>query len=180
MTVVSMTKAQVIKAIKEETRLATGVFMSFPNSFFDHHYTSEVKLSDVQGNKSCSVCAVGAVMRRALSPETLIHTAREVTEAEGYRRGDTAFAFSNVADTEEDLFSKAANIVLDGCHMHALSLVFESFVEGDPEGTRKSIAMKRGRAIRFVRKYFPESISLDIHDAKPARGIKVVRQKRQR
>lgn len=157
MTQIRMTKAEIIRAIEKEpvTRLRAG-------SWYDGSYDRRV-------SKTCSVCAVGAVMRSVVSP---------------YERGqailEAAVAAVRGAGDVESSRGVYENL-RDERWMAALSSFFESTWRATLVGndwkhlTPKQIEGVRTRAVAFVREYFPRSIVIDIDGAKPAKDVKVVK-----
>lgn len=146
MTVVRITKAQVLKAIKAEplTALQQGTWI-WSNE--DHRPSLPAM------DPSCVVCAVGAVFRRAV-------LRRDAGFQEVAELGDAlvdAGVVSGKAFVKEELAA--------GNHLNALSCVFESAL---PRNRRRD-------ALAFVRRHFPPTIDVYIDGFKPRRGAKVVR-----
>jgi hypothetical protein len=97
-------------------------------------------------SKDCSFCAVGAVVRRAMAATA---------------------PFWNVHQT-------AADVGFTDPLMIGLSAVYEGAVNDGGAGLEAALEEGRQAAIAHVRASFPETIHVDIGDAKPRRGMRVV------
>lgn len=136
MAIVEMTKAEVIEAIRSE-RLTALEWVS--------------ERGDAPPSESCSFCAVGAVVRRAMADDA---------------------AATSVAH----MAGRAAEWSIP---MDALSDVFEDAVAADPDEIRNVPAAQleagRAAAIAFVESAeFPDSIAIDLGTAAPRPGMNVV------
>jgi len=143
MTIVEMTKKQVIEALRAE-KLTSGAFIRGRGHALGH----------VTKAKDCAVCAVGAVVRKALA------------------------ATASERDVEDIIVTRAKLPTL----LRKLSDVYEVAVCGDVGGlafgghgfTKDKAEAGRAAAIAHVRKHFPARIRIDISNAKPRRGMKIV------
>lgn len=129
---VEMTRTEVAEAIKRE-RLTAGTW---------------ARSGGQPGNEpvgaACSFCAVGAVVRAAMSAEAELRDVR-----------DTADTLGNKND-----------------YLCQLSEAFECAVADDD---RVNLEVGRRAAIAFVMSdAFPDTITIDIGNAKPRRGMRVV------
>lgn len=139
MTIVEMTKAQVIEALEKEPRLTAGTWAK-PER-------------EARKIVACSYCAVGAVVRQALAGVDI----------------------DPVIEVAEDCGS-------DGGVMQSLSDVYENAAWGDTdfeyrERRRVEFAdMEAGRAaaIAHVRERFPGVVRIDIGNAEPRAGMRVL------
>lgn len=118
-------------------------------------------------NPQCVSCAVGTVIKRAVSPRTMaLRVQNRVIEPLCAVGGfDWIGAHSD-----------AAGLVRAGEPWRALSIVYESVAGAS--GANK--ARGRAEAIRFVEKHFPLHVELDIDGIKPrlVRGVSIVKTKR--
>lgn len=153
MTTIEVTKGQIIKAIKEEPMLRRGTWVS-PVS----------QLSPVS-DPTCSVCAVGAVLRAHLGQR---QKAWRILDAAG---AATAGAVSCMGD-----YTYARQELEQGRYMAALSCVFEE-AEREAQYNNDIEAGEAGRAaaITFVREHFPRRVRININGTRPRRGVKVVK-----
>lgn len=158
MTTVRISRNQIIKAIKKEPlkTLRPGNFVLL------HGRNEKVK------NKTCSVCAVGAVMRNALLAPT--QSAKFIERAADSNNGAIC------GDPQSELY--------DENYMAALSSFFELHADNirrarederiDHELTLKETKQLRAETLRFVKDCFPKHVDVDIDGAKPAKDAKVV------
>ena len=162
--IVELTKRFVIDAIEREpaTRLETGQWYKMPK------WWMRTGLPTVR-SRDCKVCAVGAVMRRALyareSMDKVGVAAMTATQSEpsyGVR------SVSHLASAE----TQALDLLKRGSPMCALSTMFE--VEGREASTDDDYAEVKKTVIAFVRKHFPARMRVDIGECRPAADVKVV------
>jgi hypothetical protein len=159
MTIVSITRSEIVKAIKKEPlkTLKAG------------HWVLGKENSRVK-NKTCSVCAVGAVMRNALLAPNQV--ARAIDDAAWAATQDC-----EVADADPmDLIAEKSWMAALSCFFENLSSEIE---EDSDEGyahvlTEKETKRLRDETVTFVKKNFPKKIEIDIDGAKPAKDVKVV------
>jgi len=141
---VTMSKEQVIEAIRKETKLKTGNWIDNP------------KNTEGLNKGTCSVCAVGAVLWNA--------------NVDSGKITEVAWALMNEGDAMDgfDNDTQIQDVVADSPFC-ALSRVFEStyelFIAGIPtrecfsETTQnKAIEAAREASIEFVKEYFPPQI----------------------
>ena len=144
---ISVSKEVIIKALREETRLASGTWIS-PRS---------------GGTLSgCTVCAVGAVLCHILGPDA---TPDRVYEASGTAvETRIGFRLDGVGITNEDkLFRQAQDYLDEGVNpMAVLSFVFESEVTRDDP-----VSDRLYRCLYLVSEMFPKNIDIDIGEALP-------------
>lgn len=158
MTVVSVSRKKICDAIALEptTTLNAGTWV--------HGETVETPMR----SRECTVCAVGAVMRRALlHPNQSAHAIEDAAQA-AVGNG-LCGAYGN--PTEE---------IKKGLYMSALSAFFEGeFADRnlyDVEGRTRTAAMNKLKkdCIKFVQKNFPAKVEIDIDGARPAKDVKVI------
>lgn len=137
MTIVEMTKKQVIDVLKRE-KLTHGRWGDGPDRARAR-------------SKACSFCAVGQVVRAAMSASASLDDVAEIAGDIGWDGN----VFQALSDAFEDRYGK-------------------DYIENpslDPDGEKG-----RRRAIAYVKsRRFPEIVRIDIGEAKPRRGMKVVR-----
>ena len=137
-----ITKAEIIKALRLEP-------LAY-NNFFNPRITVSFSTPMAKVRKvDCTVCAVGAVLRRNL-PKT----------ATGYAIGRVGH---NI--TKHEYFGGDPTKLLRAKnYWGALSCFFEAQAENDDEPGRKVSKKSRQACIEFVREHFPKSIMLEVDD----------------
>ncbi len=174
MTHVRLTKEFIIDAISKETRLEAGSFV----------YTSgDVNIHpvfiDTVEPESCDVCAVGAVMWRALEPHQNVFYVHDAAQA-ATKEGSCIPEFIDTDDPEDcsgdddvndmdGVRFLALSLIHAGLHMNALSMFFEGachYIDNIDDVAAATVA--------FVKEHFPDSVVVDIDGARPARDIEVV------
>lgn len=163
MTVISITRARIIRAIKEEPMLQAGSWA------FSLEYG--IPVAD---KKNCSVCAVGAVMRDCISK------GQNWLEISNAASRSTNPVNSRTNDPQDD---SPVGLAKDGWYMQALSDFFEAKWTdvAKKENTyyrdlnKRQIRKIRNATIRFVEKNFPYKIQVDINGAEPAKDVMVVK-----
>lgn len=139
MSVVRVTKADVIQALKTETHFVGGLWVALPadvdvlveggevdSAFLDEDdcFVAPGSATTPLQSEDCHVCAVGAVLRRVLDPYTdgnrVFHAInRAATSRFGYR------VTPSERDTEEKIFDRITAFVADKHYLAALSLQYE-------------------------------------------------------
>ncbi len=125
--------------------------------------------------QDCAVCAVGAVMRRALSPDYGGNFAIDDTAELNAVEGRLCIVGTDRYYSVEDIFDAASEGGV-AFPMNALSFVFESLGEYHRQGNATLLEIAdavRRDAIRFVRDYFPERVRLKINGYEPAQDAGV-------
>ncbi len=164
MTTIRVTRHQVLKALKTETKLRGGAWLS----------TDVVFTGMTVASPHCQVCAVGAVLRAVLDPDQ--------PSVAILRAADAATAGARAAidlECAEEFKPLLASLLKQKLWLNALSLLFEyevalldlTYHVLDP-ATR---AVIRRKLARFVLRHFPRSFKVDIDGAKPRRARAVVR-----
>lgn len=157
MTVVKLTREFVLDAIEKESRLRAGYWIDWFGESAGHDVNAE----------DCAVCAVGAVMRRALAKSA------KATEVE--------FLCAEAAGTETEVVSglcltggtnmesaiSTAKTFVNKLPMAALSHVFET-------ASRLYPRTFRDVTLNFVREHFPPVILVDVQGSKPASDVKTL------
>ncbi len=169
MTTIVLTKEFIIKAIKEEEHLRVGLFVA------SNSYRASIEVAEEDGD--CYVCAVGAVLKRALDPhQKLMNIDRAATAATG--GGDVVPIFVDDADygykpnahldvhDDESVFA-LVDKTLDK-PMRALSLLYE----GLSHYNNKDVAIKK--VLHYIAEKFPDRMLVDINGAEPAEDVEVV------
>jgi hypothetical protein len=161
--IVTMSKAEVIRAIQEEPYLHLG-------SWAYSKHTECAIADEYKPLNPCGVCAVGAVFRQALDPHrNAVCTLERLTRTKGEESPNFA---GGIYQTQEKLFSKAQGVLNQGMPLAALSLVFESEIEGEYDDSDRSyLEIARGQAVKFVQLHYPDSIDIDIEGAAPAKDV---------
>lgn len=163
---IKLTKDFIKKAIREETKLASGDW-----------YRARRYNRTLAQDKDCSVCAVGAVMLRALDrtendDRDLRNAAYTSTQVH-----DVDITFDDWRDelTEDAVLKQARSALRRRAPMNALSILFEGlcdvygFSSGLlPEAGRKKIVRK---LLAFVETQFPSYVIVDVDGATPAKDV---------
>ncbi len=169
---IRLTKRQIIKALENEpaTRLRAGSWTCGD---------LEVTVSAYGKQKGCYECAVGAVMRQSISPRSSSKIISDACDAACI--GDNIRSFNT---SEDGVINEGLAIVKRKNHMSALSAVFEGLWRIQDltpafsnEHDDAIAAIVKPKVIDFVRKHFPASVVVDIDGAKPAKDVKVVKEK---
>lgn len=150
---VSMTKARVMRALKEQPEFSHGNWC-LPSD----EYVWDPSRLRIKDDPNCQVCAVGAVLRHVLAPGTELSGVEDVA-LEATSDGDAVFG---------DPKAEAAA----GRYLTALSCYFEQLPHD------LSTATVRRRLLGFVERHFPAKIVVDINGYRSRRGltgVKVVR-----
>jgi hypothetical protein len=165
MSIIELTREFVADAIRTESHLKPG------------NWVSRNEWSDCFGAESmaeCTVCAVGSVMRHALSPtlhpSDIFYAAEAaaVPDPDGEAVlpcGGTMLA----GMSRSDIFAQADEFV-DVAPMTALSFVFESLddiYDGNIDAIRKG-------TIEFVMNHFPDTIHVEINGYEAAADVRVL------
>jgi len=172
-TVIKVSKSRIMKAIRTEPFLLAGHWAN---------YSGE----ELVGDKNCSVCAVGSVLRDVLdenqNAEMITKAANKTidyTLSVGPRGGLEALNLKDIHESAKCL----ANI---GMYMNALSTYFESLWEMTVHRNRRNdnynsynlsrhqVYRIRQKLLKFVQAEFPSSIEINIDGAIPKKGVKVV------
>ncbi len=163
---IQVTRGWVIRAIRRESKLREGAFIDNVHKKRD----------------DCAVCAVGAVMRAALSPRGGNFA---INKTAAQNATNTPLHVNGGYYTSTEQIFDAASKSVDEFPWNALSHVFESLNDLHEDGNfyRTDAEMKEFRrlvkedTIRFVREYFPARVTMEINGFSPAKdpGVKVVR-----
>lgn len=180
--IISISRADVIKAIREEPVLASGNWFHYEidgkvdgrgpgttPSFFRGDLRKTTQIADV---KVCGVCGVGAVMRRVLSADQAVQSLFNAVNAATADLPTTPMYWA-------DYESEALRLVEDGAYMAALSVFFEGATNahgllkyGDKDQpTQEAMAGVRQDTIDFIHENFPSMIDIDINGALPAADV---------
>jgi len=150
MAIVELTKKQIIEALKKEPRLRYGRWVGIIGAHggtLAPHSLEDVETLEARSPR-CTFCAVGAVVRSAMSRRA------SVVDVEGI-----ACEIGNDSDSPMFMLSDR----FEGAMPHALV-----------DLSSKDAEDGRWAAIEYVREEFPPKIRIDIGRAKPRRGMKVV------
>ncbi len=159
---IEVSKEWVAEALEKESELIPG-----------HGWIMTI----YEERKPCPVCAVGAVMRAALSPSTAGNRAiYKMAESNGLNGGLTAVGLS--LESIEEIYGLASRSV-EAEPMNALSFVFESLNElHRRQGliNEECYSAVQRDTIAFVREYFPATVRIYINGYEPAMdaGVKLV------
>ena len=135
---IEMKKADVIKLLKAEKRLTRGMWI-YGNSNIPSR---------------CSVCAVGAIVRRMLATTVSVEAVEGLAgHMAGYYIGYDS-RLRRLSEVYEAAAREAAG-------------VFHDWTAGTAEGMKAAIA--------HIRTNWPATIRFDIGDARPRRGMKIGR-----
>jgi hypothetical protein len=159
--IIKLTKADVVKALEEEKFLEAGSWISLAS---DKIHDRTFMLSQLP--TGCGVCAVGAVMRRVLSPDQPVRALWDAIET------DTEGA-SVTPDTESsDYIGEAEHLLAQGHYLAGLSVFFEgAWRDGEHQYTEAEI---RALMTDWVNENFPDAFEVDINGALPLPHIEVV------
>lgn len=164
-TTLVITKNQIIKAIKTETRLMHGEWIGRT------YYNGNVVTVAEKEKRRCNVCAVGAVLCNISAPSV------QLTHLDNWAiRAIDSPSPARFAEYEEE----AKLLVSDGDYWSALSTFFEGasmYAEDHPslwKSNKARLESIRNRTIQFVKDYFPNEVTLTTFsdEIKPRRGIK--------
>lgn len=168
--IIELTKQQVAQAVAEEPLLNTGVWFK---------YAKETLLAPdplIRDADVCSMCAVGAVLRRALHPEQSVAAMNIAAQCATSVNGMyDKVRPDNCCNTLEE----AQQLVRAGACMSALSVFFEGtwMVEADKNmnmyGDEKLNIVQfvehvRALTVAFVNDNFPDVVSVNIGKTTPA------------
>lgn len=162
---VRLTKAFIIKALeKERPRIRTGYGWLGLNSRIGYRATVATTLK----REDCAMCAVGAVMVNAINP-----TSRHglINDAAGAATDDYSITAA-FYDSRIDIRMKAKELLGLGKPMNALSVLFEGLSDHCDSESRVV-----SDVIAFVRNHFPPSVVVDIDGARPAKDVKIVKER---
>lgn len=140
--IVEISKKRVIQILKKE-KLVHGVFGSPYNDPANGWPSRRRPSRRKASHRACAMCAVGQVVRAAMSTDVTIDRVSEIAGEQ----------------TNRKLWL-------------GLSDVFEAsgrYLDVDTGTGRKA-------AIEYVKERFPATVRIDIGDAKPRRGMKVVKR----
>ena len=138
--IIEMKKADVIKLLKAEKRLTRGMWI-YGNSNIPSR---------------CSVCAVGAIVRRMLATTVSVEAVEGLAgHMAGYYIGYDS-RLRQLSEVYEAAAREAAG-------------VFHDWTAGTAEGMKAAIA--------HIRTNWPATIRFDIGDARPRRGMKIVERR---
>ncbi len=191
MAIVEVTRSRILKAIKTEPikTLRPGQWVGYPRGFSWNKTVAE---------KSCSVCAVGAVMRNVLDPsqsyEWIDNAARQATDIGGlilaphyndlkYKVNPSGVGFIRKVLTKRQMVTQLKKSALKYLNekncMAVLSYLFEGLCGIASKGhydklTNTQLANIRRSVYSFVKNNFPHKVKIDIDGAKPAKDITVV------
>ena len=157
MAIIEVTKEFIVDAIRNEPdkTLQGGSWVQVTDDYYELCNLSV-------DSPECAVCAVGAVMRRALDSNQNARAIHRAAVASTDRDRDVC-GFGTIRAPQ------AAREMCDrGSYMNALSVLFEAF---DDECDRDAVKQV---VIDFVMNEFPPTIRIDIDGAKPAADVKVV------
>lgn len=125
----------------------------------------------VTNTMHCTVCAVGAVLRRVLAPEQPAYNIYRAATAGIDRRGVlpdiTRLTFEEAIEYDATL-----TLLDDGHYMAALSGVFEAVLPA--RATPQQVEELRVPLAKWVEERFPEYVEFDIDGAAPAEGVEVI------
>lgn len=138
---ITITRSQAIQAVMSEP-LRNGPFVE-----------GSLPTSHISADPNCTVCAVGAVLRRTgLCNQDVAEVACELL-AECHHEEDPGF--DNVSFTEFDL-EHIGDMASDGHYLEALSSLFEGLcLLVPPEATRSILAS-------FIEHNFPEILEITV------------------
>ena len=159
---IEITKKRIKTAILEEPYFKAG------------SWVRDTRDRQVGDRKSCSVCAVGAVLRSVLDDKQPAEMIKKAAAKAAPRRFGIASIMDKIS-RHKILKSQIRNEQ----YMNALSTYFESiWFEADRrtdemEISRHQVYRIRKKLVKFVDKNFPRKIVVDIDGAKPAKGMKV-------
>lgn len=175
MTIVEISKAKIIKAIESEP-LKTLKANSWIDIWRGNAANPRVD------NKSCSVCAVGAVMRNALLSKG--QRALAIEDAAIAAMGDDSANHDWERSLEKKNWMAALSAFFESADSeirNALDDVFLEFQSSYYDDMELIIARElRARTASFVKDNFPDKIQVDIDGAKPAKDVKVVGPKKKK
>lgn len=164
MTVVRISRARIVKAIEAEPveTLRAGSWVY--GSCLQKRFASSTE---------CSVCAVGAVLRRAvLAPRSRAFTITDAANAAVWGAETLAGDFNE--ELENDRYMAALSCFFES-QWSARGLCWDS-VQGTERSSR--IHTLRADTARFVAENFPRTIDIDIDGARPAKDVRVVKAKK--
>ena len=146
--IVELTRAEVIKAIREAT---------ISQFFFEDSVSNATPIS------KCGACAAGAVMRRCLRLTTMRVDADNHLQAV-VRRG----RYSSEGDVEAETKAERS--------LNAISVAFEqAYCLAGKSSHSAKLKTARAAAVKLVKTRFPARIQIDINGLKPRRGARVVK-----
>lgn len=191
MTIISITKNRIMKAIKEEPMLNPGMWATLTDEFserFEEEFDKKYPNADWQKmqrlldkkeksikvkSKDCAVCAVGSVMRNCIDP----NQSWQMIEKASRKSLEGVDTFCPLEDEFGLYTSPEEGLVKEGRYMQALSDFFEQTWAENHENNRVVSITKR-KTIAFVKKHFPYKIKIDINGATPAKDVSVVSKKK--
>lgn len=171
MTIISVSRNKIIEAIRHEPveSLKGGAWV-------DERRGSKVK------DKNCSVCAVGAVMRKVLDPkQSVVKIRKAAMEALG--NGEpTGDHYSEIEEGRymaalscffEESFEENMRKMTEELQEHFNDTYLRDPVDHFRKMYNKAVNQTRKDTIDFVKTNFPKEIKIDIDGAKPAKDVKV-------
>jgi hypothetical protein len=166
---IRVTKAEILKAIREEPMLAPGWWVAHVAMTSQNQTRQAIPEALTLGQTDvCKVCAVGAVLRRVLPPEVLAKEAYDV--AVNAVTGDDCTPMN--AYSEESVLADARR-VLARSPWNALSYAFEGLcrVHGGLHPyaglAPEPLAKVREALAKFVEEEFPEDLPLYLGSTAP-------------
>ena len=184
MTIVKISKEKIIKAIEKEPlkTLRAG-------SWCGDGYSDDMSAAIKDSSKSCSVCAVGAVMRNVLldknQPIYMISDAAAAAVSDA----DPMAGFGSLTEIRSRALYQLRE---NKSPMAALSSYFEGVwqfyaekaLESNPEccyaePSREDVKLIREKTVAFVKRHFPKHVEVDIDGAKPAKDVVVLRKEQE-
>lgn len=156
MTIVSISKNVILKALKTE-RLTAGHWIYVPGERKSDLWSDRLRS---QPAKNCKVCAVGAVIRNAVSKKSIV---KDINALASRRTG---FSYCDYSFKTEE---RAKEYIENGNYMDALNTLFEGSYD-----KLKNMREVRSIMVKFVKENFPEKIELDIGEMKPSAFVRRV------
>lgn len=177
MTIIEISKKQICKWILKEPKENFGTgswFRMKEGEFLSEEEQKSNLLPLVEIEKSCSVCAVGAIAKNLLnknkenlrSAESLI---KNELISDNYLVSMSVFPFDN-------LILKCEEMIKDGYYFNALSCIFEwhmynalykAFMPYEEINIKPIL-------VNFIKKYFPETLQIDIEDREPSPYVRII------
>lgn len=162
MSKVSVSKKVVIEALRTE-RLKSGVWIQLVGvSKLPRRERDKLNEKPVDG--VCAVCAVGAVIRHALSKKTLVGEIVKIAARAACEQVEWTGDFNQEWEAATTAKGKALVYLKKGAYMAALNQLFENLA-GDK---KLSMHKVRKQMIAFVEAHFPDRIEIDIRNGNPS------------
>lgn len=189
MTVVSVTKNRIIKAIMNEPvrNLRPGMWFMLDGR------------ESLAESKNCVVCAIGACFRSILDPNQDVSNFQRAIDASlrtgnwkkaGVEPGQLLYRSDftwdwGCTDDRKEIMKNAKELADCERYISSISYLFESLcqsyvnrnshIPSTDEIPNSQMSNIRRSVAAFVRKNFPNRIQIDIDGAKPAKDVKVVK-----